>query len=198
MKDAFIARERTHFHVTVFCRVLRVAPSGFYACCQRAQRTAADITYLPTRQRWMYLAVVIHLRTRQVLGYCPDETMNDTLVCRALIDACVACPAVCGTLLHSDQGSQYHSQRFCWLLTAYGLVASMSRRGNCWDNAVVESFFASLKTEEAQRPYDSKAHAHQAIACYIHGFYNTTRLHSALGYRSANAYAREGQRIIAA
>lgn len=148
-----------------------------------------DITYLPTREGWMYLAVVISLQTRQVLGYSLDDRMPDELVQRALLNAYAACPAEPGTLFHSDRGSQYASGDLRETLAHLGLVPSMSRKGNCWDNAVAESFFSTLKAEEATGTYQSKAATHMHIASYIHGFYNPIRLHSSLGYLSPNIYA---------
>ena len=150
----------------------------------------SDITYLPTREGWLYLAVVINLETRQVLGYSLADRMPDTLVQQAFYNACAVSPAPPGTLFHSDRGSQYASKDFTQTLSPLGFVASMSRKGNCWDNAVAESFFATLKAEEAKGTYETKAAAHASIASYIHGFYNPTRLHSSLGYLSPNDYAR--------
>lgn len=150
----------------------------------------SDITYLPTREGWLYLAVVINLETRQVLGYSLADRMPDTLVQQAFYNAYAVAPAPPGTLFHSDRGSQYASKDFVQTLAPLGFVPSMSRKGNCWDNAVAESFFATLKTEEARGVYETKAAAHAGIASYIHGFYNQTRLHSSLGYLSPNDYAR--------
>ena len=149
-----------------------------------------DITYIPTREGWLYLAVTIDLQTRRVLGYSLSERMPDALVRQAFLNAYSACPAPAGTLFHSDRGSQYASGAFQSAITTHGFVPSMSRKGNCWDNAVAESFFATLKNEEVTGVYASRADAHAAIASYIHGFYNPIRLHSALGYLSPNDYAR--------
>lgn len=149
-----------------------------------------DITYIPTREGWLYLATVISLQTRQVLGYSLAERMPDDLVQQAFENACSLSPVSEGTLFHSDRGSQYASHDFHQTLTARGFVPSMSRKGNCWDNAVAESFFATLKNEEVTGVYGTKAEAHAAIAHYIHGFYNPTRLHSALGYVSPNDFAK--------
>jgi transposase InsO family protein len=149
-----------------------------------------DITYLPTREGWLYLATVIDLRTRRVLGYSLAERMPDDLVRQAFLNALATSPSTDGVLFHSDRGSQYASGAFTTTLAAHGFVPSMSRKGNCWDNAVAESFFATLKNEEATGVYPTKAAAHAAIAHYLHGFYNPTRLHSALGYLSPNDYAR--------
>ncbi len=148
-----------------------------------------DITYIATREGWLYLAAVISLQTRQVLGYSLAERMPDELVQQAFLNAWTASPAPSGTLFHSDQGSQYASHDYRKMIAAKGFVPSMSRKGNCWDNAVAESFFATLKNEEATGVYATRAEAHTAIANYIHGFYNSTRLHSTLGYLSPNDYA---------
>lgn len=150
----------------------------------------SDITYIATREGWLYLAAVIDVRTRQVLGYSLSERMPDDLVQQAFLNAVAAAPVERGVLFHSDRGSQYASAAFRYTLTTCGFVPSMSRKGNCWDNAVAESFFATLKNEEATGTYVSKAEAYTAIASYIHGFYNPTRLHSALGYLSPNDYAK--------
>lgn len=150
-----------------------------------------DITFIPTREGPLYLAAVIDLRTRQVLGYSLAERMPDDLVQQAFLNALSASPVEGGVLFHSDRGSQYASDDFQRTITSAGFVPSMSRKGNCWDNAVAESFFATLKNEEAIGVYETKALAHTAIAHYIHGFYNPVRLHSTLGYLSPNDYAKK-------
>ncbi len=150
-----------------------------------------DITYIPTKEGWLYLATVISLQTRQVLGYSLADRMPDDLVQQAFVNAWSVAPIKCGVLFHSDRGSQYASHDFTGTITTLGFIPSMSRKGNCWDNAVAESFFATLKNEEATGVYETKAEAHAAIASYIHGFYNPTRLHSALGYLSPNDYAKK-------
>lgn len=156
---------------------------------------ASDITYVATREGWLYLAVIIALQTRQVLGYSLSDRMPDELVLNALRNACHLEAPAPGTVFHSDRGSQYASDDFRDAIGALGMVASMSRKGNCWDNAVSESFFATLKAEEATEPYATKQEAHRAIAQYIHGFYNPVRLHSSLGYLSPNEYARRMQHV---
>lgn len=151
----------------------------------------SDITYVPTREGWLYLAVIIALQSRQVLGYSLADHMPDELVLNALRNAChVQLPAA-STVFHSDRGSQYASDDFRAAIGALQMLASMSRKGNCWDNAVAESFFATLKAEEITAPYETKQEAHRAIASYVHGFYNPLRLHSSLGYLSPNEYARK-------
>lgn len=161
-----------------------------FAVDSPAPAWVGDITYIPTREGWLYLATVISLQTRQVLGYSLSERMPDDLVQQAFENAWSTSPVSEGVLFHSDRGSQYASNDFLQTVTTRGFVPSMSRKGNCWDNAVAESFFATLKNEEVTGVYDTKADAHAAIANYIHGFYNPTRLHSALGYMSPNDYAK--------
>jgi len=113
---------------------------------------ASDITYIPTREGWLYLAVIIALKSRQILGYRLAERMPDELVLNALRNACRLQPPAASTVFHSDRGSQYASEDFLAAIDALQMVASMSRKGNCWDNAVAESFFAMLKAEEITEP----------------------------------------------
>lgn len=162
-----------------------------FAVDSPAPAWVGDITHIPTKEGWLYLAAVLSLQTRQVIGYSLSERMPDDLVQQAFLNAWATSPVNQGVLFHSDRGSQYGSSDFRETITALGFVPSMSRKGNCWDNAVAESFFATLKNEEVTSVYDSKTAAHTAIASYIHGFYNPTRLHSALGYLSPNDYARK-------
>jgi transposase InsO family protein len=150
----------------------------------------SDITYIETREGWLYLAVVLSVQTRQVLGYSLADRMPDDLVEQAFLNAWQRHPPGNGVLFHSDRGSQYASRDFRRTLTLLGFVPSMSRKGNCWDNAVAESFFGTLKNEEATEPYATKAAAQMGIANYIHGFYNPSRRHSTLGYLSPDNYAR--------
>jgi len=155
-----------------------------------------DITYIPTREGWIYLATVINLRTRQVLGYSLSERMTDDLVKQALVNAWTVVPAQAGTLFHSDRGSQYAGHGFQQLLASLDMVSSMSRKGNCWDNAVAESFFATLKNEEAMGVYDTRQQARVAITSYIRGFYNPIRLHSALDGLSPDDYAERQKQAV--
>lgn len=151
---------------------------------------AADITYIPTRDGWLYLAIVIALRTRQILGYSLANHMRAELVEQAFRNAYATSPVNPGVIFHSDRGSQYASAAFTQALQPLGFIPSMSRKGNCWDNAVPESFFATLKTEEVNKAYEDEGAAHRGIASYIHGFYNPRRMHSSLGYLSPNDFAR--------
>ena len=135
-------------------------------------------------------AVILSLQTRQVLGYSLADRMPDDLVLHAFHNAWQRSLGPRGILFHSDRGSQYASHRFRRTLELLGFVPSMSRRANCWDNAVAESFFATLKNEEATATYPSKATAHAGIANHTHRFYNPTRRHSTLGNMSPDNYAR--------
>lgn len=149
----------------------------------------ADITYIPTKEGWLYLAAVMDLYSRRVVGWAMDSRISRHLVERALSMACLNRSPQPGLLHHSDRGSQYASGDYQKLLTAHGIVCSMSRKGNCWDNAAMESFFATLKTELVyHRSYETRAEAQSDIFEYIEVFYNRQRLHSALGYRSPVAF----------
>jgi putative transposase len=150
---------------------------------------ASDITYIRTRSGWMYLAVVLDLFSRKIVGWAMAPSMPAQLVCTALNLAIGSRQPAPGLLVHSDRGSQYASQAHTELLSRHGLVCSMSRKGNCWDNAVMERFFLNLKMERVwQRDYANHAEAQKDVADYITSFYNPVRLHSTLGYRSPNSY----------
>jgi len=149
---------------------------------------AGDITYVPTREGWLYLAVVLDLVSRRVIGWSMDSTMDRKLVITALRSAIANRRPKRGTLFHSDRGSQYASAEFTELLALHGIVASMSRKGDCWDNAVVESFFGSLKTELGDPIFESRSTARAAIFEYIEVWYNRQRLHSTLNYLSPEQY----------
>jgi len=128
------------------------------------------------------LAVIIALQPRRVLGCGLSDRVPDELVLNALRNACYLDPPLAGTLFHSDRGSQYASDDFRAALAVLGMVVSMSRKQNCWGNAVAESLYATLKADEATRPYATKQEAHRTIVQYIHGLYNLIRLRSSLGY----------------
>jgi transposase InsO family protein len=153
------------------------------------QAWVSDITYIRTRSGWLYLAVVLDLYARKVVGWAMAPTMHAELVCGALQLAIAQRQPAPGLIVHSDRGSQYASALHQALLGRHGLVGSMSRKGNCWDNAVMERFFLSLKTERVwQRDYANHAEAMTDIADYIVGFYNSVRLHSKLGNLPPNAF----------
>jgi putative transposase len=151
----------------------------------------ADITYIATKEGWLYLASVMDLYSRRIVGWAMDSRICRHLVERALCMACFNRSPAPGLLHHSDRGSQYASGDYQRLLKSSGIVCSMSRKGNCWDNAVMESFFATLKTELVyHRNYETRREAQSDIFEYIEVFYNRQRLHSALGYRSPDAYEK--------
>ena len=152
----------------------------------------SDITYVWTKEGWLYLAVVIDLCSRKVVGWSMDSRMKAKLVCDALQMALWQRRPEAGLIHHSDRGSQYASHKFRKLLTDNKMVGSMSRKGNCWDNAVAESFFASLKKERVQlTDYRTRQEARQDILDYISMFYNSYRLHSTLGYLCPNDYEKQ-------
>lgn len=152
---------------------------------------AADITYLWTLEGWLYLAVVLDLASRRVVGWCADRGLDHSLALRAVKRALVLrCPQP-GLIHHSDRGVQYACAPYQALLAAHGAIPSMSRRGDCWDNAVVESFFATLKTELAPMRWATRAHAHRALSIYIDQWYNHQRRHSTLGFKSPVQYERD-------
>ena len=145
---------------------------------------AGDITAIPTRAGWLYLAVLLDLYSRRVVGWAVRRTLDAELVCAAYRAAVVARGGV-PVLHHSDRGSQYTSAVYQQLLQRDGVVCSMSRPGNCWDNAPVESFFRTLKSDlDRATLWRTREEATTAIADYIDGFYNVRRLHSTLDYQS--------------
>lgn len=142
---------------------------------------AGDITYLRTAEGWMYLAVVMDLYSRRIVGWHIDKRMSANLVCRALIKAVNLRQPKKGLVFHSDRGSQYTSKQYRRLLKIYGLRSSMGDVGACWDNAVVERFFGSLKHDWILKVYQpTREHMKQDVAKYMR-YYNLERLHSANG-----------------
>jgi transposase InsO family protein len=153
------------------------------------RKWVADITYIPTDQGWLYLAVVLDLFSRRVIGWSMADTMCTLLVKDALEMAVTSRHPQAGLLHHSDRGSQYASAEYRAVLQTSETVASMSGAGNCYDNATMESFFGTLKCELIHdRHYRSQAEARQDIFEYIEVFYNCQRRHSSLGYLSPAAY----------
>jgi putative transposase len=149
----------------------------------------ADITYVPTREGWLYLAVVEDLFSRMVVGWSMDATMTSRLVADALGMAVARRLPGEGLLAHSDRGSQYASEHYQRLLGQHGIECSMSGVGQCWDNAPAESFFASLKKELTHHEdYQTRQEARASIFEYVEVFYNNQRLHSSLGYVTPAAY----------
>jgi putative transposase len=153
------------------------------------QAWVADITYIPTREGWLYLAVVEDLYSRMVVGWSMSESMESRLVVDALEMAVQRRLPGEGLLAHSDRGSQYASEHYQLLLGKHGIECSMSAVGQCWDNAPAESFFASLKKELVHdEDYQTRQEARASIFEYVEVFYNNKRLHSSLGYVTPAAY----------
>ena len=151
----------------------------------------SDLTYVPTREGWLYLAVVLDLASRRVVGWAMYDRLEATLPLQALRMALAERRPEPGLIHHSDRGVQYACTAYRELLAAHQLTASMSRRGDCYDNAVAESFFATLERELIERrDWATRAEAQRAIFDYIAAWYNTRRRHSTLGYRSPAAYER--------
>jgi len=159
---------------------------------EKDQAYVSDITYIWTQEGWLYLAVVTDLYSRKIVGWSMSSRMKAKMVCDALKMAIWQRKPAAGLIHHSDRGVQYASLEFRQLLNAHELKGSMSRKGNCWDNAVAESFFGSLKQERVQwRNYQTRHEAQQDILEYISMFYNSQRLHSYLDYKSPNQYENE-------
>jgi transposase InsO family protein len=153
----------------------------------------ADITYIPTREGWLYLAAVEDLHSRQIVGWSMGDRVDSRLVVDALERAVARRLPGEGLVAHSDRGSQYASEHDQRLLAGHGIMCSMSRRANCWDNAPMESFFASLKKELVHDAgYATRAEARASLFEYIEVFYNRVRRHWSLGYRSPVEYERAG------
>ena len=149
----------------------------------------SDITYVPTRAGWLYLATVLDLASRRIVGWAMRETLEAELAVSALQMAIGTRRPTPGLIHHSDRGSQYACAEYQALLSTHGMRASMSRKGNCWDNAVAESFFATLELELiVNAKWETQDDARRAIFRYIETWYNRERRHSTLGYVSPATY----------
>jgi putative transposase len=158
------------------------------------QKWVADFTYLWTTEGWLYVAVVLDLYSRKVVGWSMSAQMTAQLVIDALVMAIWRRGRPVELLHHSDQGSQYTSEDFQRLLAAQGITCSMSRKGDCWDNAAIESFFSTLKTERTgRRRYASRDEARADVFDYIERFYNPRRRHSTLGQVSPDQFERANE-----
>lgn len=151
---------------------------------------AADITYLSTREGWMYLAIVMDLYSRRIVGWSIQPYLTDDLAIEAMSAALQTRRPPTGLIHHSDRGSQYGSNDYLKLLRDHGVVSSMSEKGDCWDNAPVESFFSTLKRELGE-VFETRHQARQEIFDFIEVWYNRQRLHSTLGYTSPAEYERQ-------
>ena len=157
-------------------------------------RWTADITYIHTGEGWLYLAVILDLFSRRVIGWAMGETLARGLVLAALDMAVTGRQPTAGLLCHSDRGSQYASGDYQQALQKAGALCSMSRKGNCWDNAPTESFFATLKRELVHRTYfATRQEARSTLFRWIEVWYNRKRRHSTLGYVSPEAFERHYQ-----
>jgi putative transposase len=156
---------------------------------QPDQAWVQDITYIWTSEGWLYLAIVIDLYSRKVVGWSMGTRMKAQLVCDALTMAMWQRKPKAGLIVHSDQGVQYASHQYRRIIRLHGFVGSMSKKGCCWDNAVAESFFGSLKQERVHwRNYQTRYTAQQDVLNYITMWYNSKRMHSYLGYQSPNEF----------
>jgi putative transposase len=152
----------------------------------------SDITYIPTAEGWLYLACVLDLGTRSIVGWSMAERLKTQVASDAISMAYLHRKPPAGLISHSDRGVQYASGDYRKLLSDLGMVQSMSRRANCWDNAAMESFFKTLKVERIDRMrYDTRAQARLDIVDWIEGFYNQRRIHSSIGYRTPAEVERE-------
>ena len=183
------ARQRRKFKATTNSKHnLPVAPNLLdrrFDIAEPGRVLVGDITYIWTSEGWLYLAVVIDLFSRRVVGWAMNKRMTRQLVMDALLMAIWRIKPSAGLIFHSDRGSQYCSHDFQRLLTRYGMRSSMSRKGDCWDNAVAESFFGTLKTEQVFGViYATRDQARRELVDYIEMFYNSNRRHSYLNYMS--------------
>jgi putative transposase len=160
-----------------------------FAADQPNQKWAVDITYIPTGEGWLYLAGVLDLCSRRIVGWSMADHMRSELVRDALEMAIVQRGPQAGLLHHSDRGVQYAGEDYQYLLQRHQMEVSMSGKGDCWDNACVESFWGTLKAELVNHEhYTTRQQARQSIFEYIEVFYNRQRLHSSLGYKSPEAF----------
>ncbi len=188
--DGLVARPRRAFRgsTTDSDHSLPVAPNLLnrnFSASQPNKVIVGDITYLPTRAGWVFLAVLIDLHSRKVVGWAMDDRMETSLCITAFQRMLATRGPMPGAIHHTDRGSQYASHAYREHLATAGMVQSMSRKGNCWDNAVAESFFGTLEQELApDELWRDLSDARKAVGFYINGYYNAVRRHSTLGYRS--------------
>jgi putative transposase len=166
---------------------------GLFKSDKANRKWVSDVTFIPTRKGWLYLSAIMDLYSRMIVGWSMGEKNSTELVEDALKMAAAHRGDIRGVLLHSDQGVQYASTSYQQLLSDLGIICSMSRKGNCWDNAPMESFFHSLKTEWVGfEDYKTRSEARISLFDYIELFYNRKRRHSALKYRSPLAFENAG------
>jgi putative transposase len=193
-QDRLQARPKRRFKITTqSAHAHEVAPNELQRQFQVAVPDtcwAGDITYVWTQEGWLYLAVLLDLCSRRIVGWAVSDRLTEELTLKALDQALAHRRPNAGLLHHSDRGSQYAARGYRQRLASHGLRVSMSRRGDCWDNAMVESFFSSLKTElfAGRRWPETREQARRELFDYIEVFYNRRRRHSALGYLSPREF----------
>jgi len=161
------------------------------------EKWCTDITYVWTEEGWLYLCVFIDLYSRAVIGWSMDKRINKDLVCNALTMALWRRGFPKGVVVHSDRGSQYASKRYRKLLKTHQLIGSMSRKGDCWDNACAESFFHTLKVENTNHfVYKTREQAKQNTFEYIEVYYNRMRKHSSIGFCTPNEYEKLSYNLV--
>ncbi len=195
-EDLSARRKRRRVLTTKRDRTHPVAPNILnreFTASAPNKKWVTDITYIPTRQGWLYLAVILDLYSRMVVGWSMSGNCDEKLVENALNQALTRRRPPAGLLHHSDRGSQYTSHAYQANLEESGIQSSMSRKGNCWDNATIESFFGTLKDEcVGERIYASHDEARLALFTYMEVYYNRVRRHSTLGYVSPFNYEQMG------
>jgi putative transposase len=164
-----------------------------FSCDGPDQKWGVDISYIWTNEGWLYLAIVVDLYSRRIVGWAVSDRMKKDLALKALRRAIALRNPSAGLIHHSDRGSQYCSDDYRRELRKYGFIASMSGKGNCYDNAMVETVFKTIKAELVWTTIFQTRHAaEKAIGTYIDGFYNTRRRHSALGYKAPTTFEAAG------
>ena len=190
-----VIRTRKHKVTTDSNHKFNIAPNLLdrnFIADQPNQKWAGDITYIWTREGWLYLAVILDLHSRRVIGWAVSNRMKRDLAIRSLNMAIAFRAPPKGCIHHTDRGSQYCSHDYQKILRNHGFKASMSGKGNCYDNAAVETFFKTIKAELIWRhSWETRRQAEMAIFEYINGFYNPRRRHSALGWKSPIAFKRK-------
>ena len=190
-----VVRTRKHKVTTDSNHKFNIAPNLLdrnFTAAGPNQKWAGDITYIWTREGWLYLAVILDLHSRRVIGWAVSNRMKRDLAIRALGMAIAFRAPSKGCIHHTDRGSQYCSHDYQKILRQHGFKASMSGKGNCYDNAAVETFFKTIKAELIWRySWETRRQAEMAIFEYINGFYNPRRRHSALGWKSPVAFERK-------
>lgn len=197
MRESGITVERTRkFKATTDSdHTFNIAPNLLdrnFSAIGPNQKWAGDISYIWTREGWLYLAVILDLHSRRIIGWAVSNRMKRDLAIRALKMAIAFRAPPRGCIFHSDRGSQYCSHDYQKVLRQHGFKASMSGKGNCYDNAAVETFFKTIKADLIwRRPWATRRQAEVAIFEYINGFYNPRRRHSALGWKSPVPFERK-------